>query len=73
MSKAFAKRLARKSTTIYLGDNAYQAKLATILKENGKNEKGNNAAKLKDNIFNALTTLKKYINLTKSKVVEHYR
>ena len=68
--EAFTKHLARESTAIYsLGDNARQAKLATILKEDSKEEKDNNTAKLKDDIFNTPTTLEKYINLT-AKVVE---
>ena len=69
--KAFAKRLAHKSTTIYsLGDNAYQNKLATILKKDSKEKKDNNAAKLKDNIFNTPTALEEYINLTAKAVEE---
>jgi len=68
--KTFTKRLAYKSTTIYsLGDNARQAKLATILEEDSKVEKDNNAPKLNDNIFNTPTALEEYINLT-AKVVE---
>ena len=70
MSEAFTKRSARKSTTIYsLGDNARQDKLATILEEDSKEEKDNNATKLKDNTFNTPTTLEEYINLT-AKVVK---
>jgi len=68
--EAITKRLIHKSTTIYfLGNNTRQNKPATILEEDSKKEKNNNAAKLKDNIFNILTTLKEYINLT-TKVVE---
>ena len=57
--------MVRKSTTIPLpGDRARDTKLNTIPKEDNKEEKGNNAAKLKDNIFNTPTTLEEYINLT---------
>ena len=54
----------RKSTTISLPrDRARDTRLDTILGEDNKEEKGNNAAKLKDNIFNMPTTLEEYINL----------
>jgi hypothetical protein len=54
----------RKSTTVPLpGDRAYNTKLDIILEEDNKEEKGDNAAKLKDNIFNMPTTLEEFINL----------
>ena len=57
--------MVRKSTTIPLPrDRARNTKLDTVLKEDNKKEKGNDAAKLKDNIFNTPTTLEEYINLT---------
>ena len=60
----------RKSTTIPLPrDRAYNTKLDTVLEEDNKKEEGNDAAKLKDNIFNTPATLEEYINLT-AKVVE---
>ena len=69
--EAFAKRLARKSTAIYsLGDNACQAKLATILEEDSKEEKDNDAPKLNDNIFDIPTALEEYINLAAKAVEE---
>ena len=59
------KHLVRKSVTILLPkDKARDIKLDIILKENSKENKDNNAAKLKDNIFNTSTTLEKCINLT---------
>jgi hypothetical protein len=62
--EAFAERLVRKSTTIPLpGDRACNTKLDTILEEDNKEEKGNNAAKPKDDIFNTPTTLEECINL----------
>ena len=68
--EAFTKRLVYKSTTIYsLGDNARQDKLAAILEEDSKEEKDNNAAKSKDDIFDTPTALEEYINLT-AKVVK---
>jgi hypothetical protein len=71
LSEAFAKRLARESTTIYsLGDNARQDKLVTILEEDSKEEKDDNAAKSKDDTFNIPTTLEEYINLTTKAVEE---
>ena len=52
----------RQGTTIPLPkDRAYNIKLDTILEKNNKEEKDNNATKLKDNIFNTPTILKKYI------------
>ena len=57
--------LVRKGTTIPLPrDRARDTKLDTILEEDSKEEKDNNTAKLKDNIFNTPTALEKYINLT---------
>ena len=71
MLKAFAEHLTRKNTTIYsLGDNAYQAKLVIILKEDNKEEKDNDAPKSNDNIFNTPTALKEYINLATKTVKE---
>ena len=55
----------RKSITIpLLGDRARDTKLNTIPEKDNKEEKDNNAAKLKDNIFNTPTALEEYINLT---------
>jgi hypothetical protein len=60
-----------KNTTIYfLGDNARQNKLVTIPEEDSKEEKDNNAIKLKDDTFNTPITLKKYINLAAKAVEE---
>ena len=54
----------RKGTTIPLPkDRARNTKLNTILEKDNKKEKDNNAAKLKDNIFNTPTTLEEYINI----------
>ena len=54
----------RKSTTIPLPrDRAYNTKLDTVPEEDNKGEKGNNAAKLKDNTFNTPTALEEFINL----------
>ena len=65
MLEAFIERLVRKSTIIPLPrDRARNIKLDTILEEDNKEEKGNNAAKLKDNIFNTPTALEECINLT---------
>jgi hypothetical protein len=62
--EAFIERLVRKSTTIPLpGDRARDTKLDTILEEDNKEEKGDDAAKLKDDIFNTPTALKECINL----------
>ena len=53
-----------KSTTIPLpGDRARNTKLDTVLEEDNKEEKGDDAAKPKDNIFNMPTALEEYINL----------
>ena len=53
-----------KGTTIPLPrDRAYNTKLNTVLEEDSKENKDNNATKLKDNIFNMSATLEKYINL----------
>ena len=55
----------RKGTTIPLPrDRARNTKLNTILEKDNKEEKNNNAAKLKDNIFNRPTALEECINLT---------
>ena len=55
----------RKGTTILLPrDRAYNTKLNTILEEDSKENKDNDAAKSKDDIFNTPTTLEKYINFT---------
>ena len=63
--EAFTERLVHKSTTIPLpGDRAHNTKLDTILEEDNKEEKGDDAAKLKDNTFNTPTTLEECINLT---------
>jgi hypothetical protein len=63
--EAFVERLVRKGTTIPLPeDRAYNTKLNTVLEKDNKEEKDNNAAKLKDNIFNMPTALEEYINLT---------
>ena len=71
LSEAFAERLARKSTTIYsLGDNARQAKLVTILKEDSKEEKDNDAPKSNNNTFNTPIALEEYINLAAKAVEE---
>ena len=64
MLEVFIKHLIYKSTTIPLPkDRARNTKLDTILKENSKEDKDNNATKLKDNTFNTPTALEKYINL----------
>ena len=64
MLEAFIERLVRKSTTVPLPkDRAYNTKLDTVLEEDNKGEKGNNAAKLKDNTFNTPTALEEFINL----------
>ena len=56
--------LVRKGTTIPLPrDRARDTKLDTVPEEDSKEEKDNNAAKLKDNTFNTPTALEKYINL----------
>ena len=61
--EAFTKRLVYKSTAIYsLGDNACQVKLVTILEEDSKEEKDNDALKLNDNTFDTPATLEEYIN-----------
>ena len=71
LSEAFTERLARESTTIYsLGDNARQAKLGTILEEDSKEEKDNDAPKSNDNTFNTPTALEEYINLAAKAVKE---
>ena len=63
--EAFAERLVRKSTTVpLLGDRARDTKLNTILEKDNKEEKDNNAVKLKDNTFNTPTALEECINLT---------
>ena len=63
--EAFAERLIYKSTTIpLLRDRARNTKLNTVPEKDNKEEKDNNAAKLKDNTFNTPTTLKECINLT---------
>ena len=63
--EAFIERLVYKGTTIPLpGDRARDTKLNTILEKDNKEEKDNNAAKLKDNIFNTPTILEERINLT---------
>ena len=55
--------LVREGTTVPLPkDRAYNTKLDTVLEEDSKEEKDNNATKLKDDIFNTPTTLEKYIN-----------
>ena len=55
----------RKSTIIPLPrDRARNTKLDTILEEDNKGEKGNDAAKLKDDTFNTPTALEEFINLT---------
>ena len=62
--EAFIERLVRKSIIIpLLRDRAYNTKLNTILEKDNKEEKDNNAAKLKDNTFNTPTALEKCINL----------
>ena len=43
-------------------DKAYDIKLNTILEEDSEKEKNNGAIKLKDDIFNTLAALEKYIN-----------
>ena len=54
----------RKSTTIPLPrDRARNTKLDTVPEEDNKEEKGNNAAKLKDDTFNTPTALEEFINL----------
>jgi len=63
--KTFIKYLVRKGAIIsLLKDRAYNIKLDTILKKDSKEDKNDNAAKSKDNIFNTSTTLEKYINFT---------
>ena len=63
--EAFIECSVRKGTTIPLPkDRARNTKVDTILKEDNKEQKDNNAAKSKDNIFNAPTALEEYINLT---------
>jgi hypothetical protein len=63
--EAFAERLVYKGITIPLPrDRARDTKLNTILEKDNKEKKDNNAAKLKDDIFNTPTTLEEYINLT---------
>ena len=63
--EAFIEDLVRQGTTVPLfRDRVYNTKLDTIPEEDSQEEKDNNTTKLKDNIFNVLTTLKKYINLT---------
>ena len=63
--KAFIERLVYRGITIPLpGDRARDTKLNTVLEKDNKEEKDNNAAKLKDNIFNTPTALEEYINLT---------
>jgi hypothetical protein len=62
--EAFIERLVRKGTTIPLPrDRAYNTKLNTVLEKDNKEDKDNDAAKLKDNIFNTPTALEEYINL----------
>ena len=71
LSEAFTKYLARKSTTIYsLGDNACQAKLATVPEEDSEEEKDNDAPKLNDNIFDMPAALEEYITLAAKAVKE---
>ena len=54
----------RKSTTIpLLRDRARNTKLNTVLEKDNKEEKDNDAAKLKDDIFNTPTALEECINL----------
>jgi len=62
--EAFIERLVRKGTTISLPRDRAHNKLDTILKKDNKEEKDNNAAKLKDNTFNTPTALEECINLT---------
>jgi hypothetical protein len=62
--EAFTERSVYKSTTVPLPrDRARDTKLDTIPGEDNKEEKGNNAAKPKDNIFNTPTTPEECINL----------
>ncbi len=61
--KALAKDLVYKNTIIPLPrDKACNTKLDIILKEDSEKEKNNGATKLKDNTFNTLAALEKYIN-----------
>ena len=62
--EAFAERSVRKSTTVPLpGDRARDTKLDTVPEEDNKEEKGDDAAKLKDDTFNTPTALEEFINL----------
>ncbi|XTI88283.1 hypothetical protein V2W45_1330808 [Cenococcum geophilum] len=63
--EAFTEHLIRKGTTIPLPrDRARDTKLNIVLEKDNKEEKDNNAAKLKDNTFNTPTALEECINLT---------
>jgi len=54
-----------KGTTVPLsGDKARNTKLNTVPEKDNKEEKDNDAAKLKDDIFNMPTALEECINLT---------
>ena len=56
--------LVREGTTIFLPrDRAYNTKLDTVPEEDSEEEKDNNAAKSKDDIFNTPAALEKCINL----------
>ena len=69
--ETLAEDLVREGTTIPLPrDRAHNTKLDTVLEEDSKEEKDNNAAKLKDNIFNTPTALEEYINFTAKAVEE---
>ena len=71
LSKAFAERLARESTTIYsLGDNAHQAKLVTIPEKDSEEEKDDDAPKSNNDTFNTPVALKEYMNLATKAVEE---
>ena len=62
--EAFIEYLVHKSITVpLLRDRAYNTKLDTVLEEDNKEEKGDDAAKPKDDTFNTPTALEKYINL----------
>ena len=63
--EAFIEYLVHKSITVpLLRDRAYNTKLDTVLEEDNKEKKGDNAAKPKDDTFNTPTALKECINLT---------
>ena len=63
--EAFIERLIYKSTIVpLLRDRARNTKLNTVPEKDNKEEKDDNAAKLKDDTFNTPTTLEEYINLT---------